>query len=285
NNSLFGNEGDDDLFGGSGEDNLFGGDDDDRLDGGEGNDSLFGGAGDDDLIGGPGDDLLNGGDGSDTAIYSSASGPITADLESGVVFGASTDTLIDVENIVGSDFDDIIEGDDGVNRLEGGEGDDLVNGRQGDDDMDGGPGFDTADYSGATGPVSVNLEDETASGADGDDSVVRFEAIVGSEFNDTLIGTEGENIFGLGEFSPVDLTPGGTLDNLIEGGGGNDTIFGLSGNDIIRGGPGDDLIAGGLGSNTSSGGPGNDTVDYLSAPNGVFVDLISGEGNNSSSGP
>ena len=69
----------------------------------------------------------------------------------------------DVENIVGSDFDDILIGNDvdplegrgprveplGANRIQGGDGDDVMDGRSGPDVYEGGAGTDTVTYGGS----------------------------------------------------------------------------------------------------------------------------------------
>ncbi|MEO1446762.1 MAG: hypothetical protein AAFV46_11130, partial [Cyanobacteria bacterium J06635_11] len=50
--------------------------------------------------------------------------------------------LDDIENVVGSDFDDTIKGDREDNRLEGGKGNDKIFGGKGNDFLDGGFGDD-----------------------------------------------------------------------------------------------------------------------------------------------
>jgi len=70
--------------------------------------------------------------------------------------------------------------------------------------------------------------DGTASGADG---------------NDTLISIEGA----LGSFAYGDLLQGDDGDNVLEGRGGDDSISGGAGNDTLNGGDGDDLLDGGTG--------------------------------------
>lgn len=126
-----------------------------------GNDLLFGGAGVDTLYGGDGDDLLHGGaqsdilyggTGSDTASYalsapgvdrgravaSAHGGRLFVDLALGTAgpvgsLDGPTDTLVSIENIIGTSLDDVISGDEGDNALDGGEGADTIDGRGGDD--------------------------------------------------------------------------------------------------------------------------------------------------------
>ncbi|WP_425928557.1 retention module-containing protein [Pseudomonas sp. NyZ201] len=145
----------DTLLGGSGNDTLNGGDGNDVLIGGDGNDALYGGNGNDLLIGGPGNDLLDGGAGIDTASYASATAGVTVNLSIAAqqnTVGAGLDTLVSIENLVGSDYNDTLTGDGNANVLRGGlgndvlsggGGDDLLIGGRGDDTLTGGPGADT----------------------------------------------------------------------------------------------------------------------------------------------
>lgn len=90
----------------------------DDLEGDIGEETLAGFAADDQLDGGPGDDLV-------TYEFDPAGAKIN--LSSGTAkdgFGA-TDTLKNIESVIGSPFDDVIEGDSGNNTLTGGEGNDL----------------------------------------------------------------------------------------------------------------------------------------------------------------
>jgi len=107
NDIILGLDGNDLLFGGAGNDLLLGGNGNDTLLGGDGNDSLCGN-GDDTLDGGAGNDRLHGGQGIDPALYTSATGGITANLTAGTVSGAGvgTDTLVGIERIRGSNFAD-----------------------------------------------------------------------------------------------------------------------------------------------------------------------------------
>ncbi len=109
---LFGNDRDDFLRGGDGDDVILGDKGHDVLQGGDGNDILEGGQGNDVLQGGPGDDLLAGGNGNDTADYRDAPSGITLDLTSSSAQdtgGAGTDTLSEVEGVIGSNFHDIFQ--------------------------------------------------------------------------------------------------------------------------------------------------------------------------------
>src|SRR5918996_122237 len=97
---------------------------DDVIFGGGGNDHLFGDNGRDLLRGGPGNDVLDGGQGIenpdvdtyalqpsyDRADYSSAEGPVLADLTTGEATGEGVDQLIGFETVIGSSFSDTLTG-------------------------------------------------------------------------------------------------------------------------------------------------------------------------------
>ncbi|MBV5304949.1 MAG: hypothetical protein JZU70_12260, partial [Chlorobium sp.] len=73
---------------------------------------VTGGSGNDTLTGNGGDNRLNGGAGNDTLNYSASTASVTVDLGLGTATGASigTDTLISIENVIGSPFADTLIG-------------------------------------------------------------------------------------------------------------------------------------------------------------------------------
>jgi Ca2+-binding RTX toxin-like protein len=122
-----------------------GGNDIDRLSGGGGNDSLFGGNGYDILDGGAGDDRLDGSFDTDTATYISATAGVTINLAyvtAQNTIGAGIDTLINIENLVGSAYADSLRGNALANRIEGGNGSDWILGGGGADQLVGDAGAD-----------------------------------------------------------------------------------------------------------------------------------------------
>ena len=152
------------LIGGAGQDWLQSLNGADVLSGGDGHDSVWGGAGDDVLDGGMGDDTIDGGAGDDTASYLTALSGVIVDLrilEDQNTHGAGTDTLISIENLVGSAFGDVLTGTLGFNRIDGGDGDDIIFGRGGDvyssnglgDVLTGGAGADTFVITYRNGPA------------------------------------------------------------------------------------------------------------------------------------
>ena len=211
------------------------------LDGGAGNDYLRGGDGDDTLIGGKGADMLHGGnhdsDGlGDTASYITATSGVTASLVDGGSRGdAAGDQFMQIENLTGSAYGDVLTGDDwdnilrglaGDDALYGGAGDDTLIGGAGKDILDGGAGTDTVDYSGAKGSVRVlvgtpdtrfNRNPDAATAAKisyiaNGDTLRNIEQVLGSAHDDYLIGDSGNTIF-----------EGGAGADRIFGGGGSDT--------------------------------------------------------------
>jgi Ca2+-binding RTX toxin-like protein len=124
---LYGGGGADWIDGGAAQDTLDGGSGSDVLTGGTGHDSVWGGDGSDLLDGGAGDDTIVGGAGIDTVSYAAATAGVEIDLswlEDQNTRGAGTDTLISIENLIGSGFADVLAGDAGANVLSGGGGND-----------------------------------------------------------------------------------------------------------------------------------------------------------------
>jgi Ca2+-binding RTX toxin-like protein len=314
--------------------NLGGGGDDhasrfERVVGGEGNDDITGDGSANQLWGGKGNDVLAGagtgeldelvgGDGNDTASY--------ADRGTGVTISLSTfieDDLVEIENLVGSSFNDVLTGDTHVNVIRGGDGSDTINGgADGGDDLKGGTdaGHDVLSYAGETTPIAINFG---GVGPAGTDSVSQFEEGVGGNDNDTLVGDANPNTLRGGPGQDTLVGHGGA--DTIDGGADDDTVYGQADpGDHLDGGPGDrdmltydgeaagvvvdlnavpflastdvatgfedvlgglndDLIAGNGAANSLSGGPGTDTVTYADRGAGVSVSL-DGESNDGSGG-
>jgi len=113
-------------------DNVIGSNQADEIVGDSAANVLQGGAGNDVLIGRGGDDTLDGGTGSDTAGFTEGAA-VTVSLTAGTATGQGSDTLISVENVVGSANNDTITGNTGANVLIAGLGADTVNGGAGND--------------------------------------------------------------------------------------------------------------------------------------------------------
>ncbi|NER50034.1 MAG: calcium-binding protein, partial [Symploca sp. SIO1A3] len=200
NDELYGLAGNDTLTGGDGLDSLYGGIGDDELLGNASNDFLKGEEGNDRISGEAGEDTVSYNNSPDGVIvnidenqgYTNAGGETNleplftinaAEAEDGfgtkdtfsftttrVIYDEATETISEqqvfvfgsLENIIGSEFNDILIGNNQNNRIEASTGDDLLIGNGGDDYLDGGDNIDTVSYRHDSGSVYVNL-DETQS--------------------------------------------------------------------------------------------------------------------------
>ena len=189
-----------------------------RLDGDAGDDVLNGEGGNDVLLGGEGGDTLNGGEGQDLASYFLSDAAVTINLADGTASGgdAEGDTLTSIENILGSNYDDILTGDAGNNVISGVAGDDLLDGGAGADQLNGGEGNDTVTYTNSDAAVTVNLLNGQASGGDAEgDRLSSVENVIGSDYDDVFLS--------------------GSTDNIMTGGAGADIFQFLftTANDVI----------------------------------------------------
>src|SRR6478736_4579134 len=100
-------------------------------------DNITGNALNNTITGGALDDTLNGGAGDDVFLTGTAKDGV--DTISGGV-GEGDLLATDMENVIGTDYNDIITGNANANELVGGVGDDTLNGLAGDDVLEGGGG-------------------------------------------------------------------------------------------------------------------------------------------------
>ncbi|MFN7304956.1 MAG: Hint domain-containing protein, partial [Acetobacteraceae bacterium] len=137
--------GDDTFSGRGGSDQFEAGDGNDSADGGADADFLYGDAGNDTLLGGAGDDTLDGGDGVDFASYANAAAGVDVQINADALGGAGSDELQGFEGLIGSNFNDTLQGDTIANTLYGGDGSDSLvsGGGNGGDWLDYGAGNDT----------------------------------------------------------------------------------------------------------------------------------------------
>jgi Ca2+-binding RTX toxin-like protein len=168
--------------------------------------------------------LYYGSTGADTVV--GANGPNT------IIGNGGNDILAGSSSFAG---DDILSGGDGRDELYGVGGNDILIGGNGADRLDGGNGYDYAHFANSTA-VNVNLNTGIGTGGEAaGDTYVSIEAVIGSEFADTITGSSGGN--------------------ELLGGGGDDMLEGLAGADFL------------------SGGAGYDTASYLSSDAAVNVSL------------
>jgi Ca2+-binding RTX toxin-like protein len=206
---------DDVLDGLAGNDTVNAGGGDDVLTGDTGDDRLEGGAGDDRLEGNGGNDTLDGAAGIDTADYSRALGSVGVDLGAGLAAddgNLGSDTLIDIENVIGSPYADRLVGNDVSNGLLGSFGNDVLIGLGGNDVLDGASGNDTL-YGGAGDDRLIGgaaNEDDYLYGGEGNDTLEDF----GTPWlrGNTLAGGPGDDTYIVG-----DATWGGIVELPNEG--------------------------------------------------------------------
>jgi Ca2+-binding RTX toxin-like protein len=279
NDTLAGDAGNDTLYGGAGNDRLLGGDDADTLSGDAGDDTLYGGTGEDSLLGGDGNDQLYGDAGNDTLLGGAGNDTLDGGDGNDVLFGEAGN-----DSLVGGLGNDSLNGGAGNDSLDGGAGDDTLEGGAGADLLYGGAGMDYADYHASGAGVSIDLASNIASGGDATgDSLGGIDGIIGSAFDDTLLGFDGEDTTAGSAYTNVFY--GGAGNDILDGRGGadrlyggadNDTLYGGAGNDLLDGGAGNDVLYGGAGADTLSGGDGADTIYAGLDPFGDVVD--GGEG-------
>ncbi|QDO96735.1 hypothetical protein FNB15_05335 [Ferrovibrio terrae] len=279
-------------------------------------DTLTGDGGTNVLIGNGGADILDGGQGTDWADYSfGTGGAVTVNLTTGTGSGAEAqgDTLANIENLVGSSFNDRLTGNSGVNTILGGAGDDTILSGGGNDTLNGGDGSDTLSYAWST--VGVTAGGNNA-------LITNFEWLEGSAYNDTLslmpagvrAGAGDDSIlFGSGA-AGVHLDGGSGTDtasyygfnlagginvNLLTGVGAHsssssynhtladiENVLGTLGNDTITGNAAANLLFGDFGNDTLNGGDGDDFLrgdsgsDIINGGNGIDTVSFVGETGN-----
>jgi serralysin len=257
-NRLFGGDGSDMIYGGGGNDYIDSG----RYDSGYDNDQAYGQDGNDTIVGSNGNTYIDGGSGVDQVTYRWTNNAVSVDLSANVGKHGSystyygtwqfADTLLNIENVTGSAYNDTIIGNGGNNTICGGAGNDVLNG---------GAGVDTADFrTGGYNGVNVNLATGKSVGQ-GTDSILNFENVLGSNYNDVIIGNAGSN--------------------RLDGSGGNDTLKGDNGNDLLNGAGGNDVLYGGLGVDSLAGGGDADRFVFDSALNAttnkdIITDFVHG---------
>ncbi|MCG8652209.1 MAG: spondin domain-containing protein, partial [Pirellulales bacterium] len=275
NDVITGGLGDDLIDAGEGDDIVDGGGGNDNIVGGQGNDTLVGGAGDDRLVGDLGDDILAGGGGTDVIVGGAGidtnsfegiglgvTATVNADGTGTAVYGVINESFTGIENLTGSDNDDVLTATGAAaNVLLGGAGDDILAGGGGTDVIDGGEGIDTNSFAGIGLGVTATINDDgtgTAVYGPINETFAGIENLTGSDNNDNLTGNDLVNVIdgGLGD----DIINGSGGDDFLFGNSGNDEVFGDEGNDTLEGGAGDDLLVGGLGADDLTGGAGDDQI-------------------------
>ncbi|TCP44298.1 Hint domain-containing protein [Rhodovulum marinum] len=328
---LHGDDGDDTIYGGDGAgyDLLYGDAGDDLLDGRQGNDTIQGGTGSDTIHGGAGDDSLLGGEDGDTFVIedgfgadiiaggetvttgvdldvidlSLLTGAVTVtyagDALGAIMDGSDTLTFSEIERLILTGLDDVVEGaGDSVGfEIDAGAGDDSLRGGSGDDTLIGGDGNDTliaGTNTGAGDSLSGGAGDDvltdsywnaTLDGGDGADlfnvgyGVATVSGGEGGTDSDTLsfaladdavnvtvsgdeLGSYGDIDGDSGTFSGIEVFELTSENDTLNASGDSSGIEVLAGagNDTVTGGSGADRIDGEAGNDSLSGGAGADTL-------------------------
>jgi Ca2+-binding RTX toxin-like protein len=224
----------------------------DYLVGSAANDNLSGIGGNDFLVSSAGGDILDGGNGIDTVSYEGNSNRVVIDLAAGSAQkgGGEVDTLISIENVYGSNFDDLIIGNTVENVIFGRAGNDRLIGNDGNDILHGGFGNDTIDGQQGNDQINGGLGDDTLNGGDHDDT---FSYTIG-DGADTIDG-------GLG-IDTLNVTGTNADDTL------NVIYSAVNGITKVE-----DGTVTGVETINADLGVGSDTLDYTGSASGVTVNL------------
>jgi Ca2+-binding RTX toxin-like protein len=240
------------------------------------------------LYAGAGNNILDGSNGTDGVSYAYAAAGVTVSLASSLAqstVGAGSDTILRIENLFGSNFNDRLTGNSGANTLDGGAGADTMTGGDGSDvysvDNTGDVisetnatasigGTDTVNSSLAAYTLATNVENGR---------IVATSAanLTGNSGNNVLYAGAGNNILdgssGTDSVSYAYAAAGITVtlaNNLAQStvGSGSDTLLSIENltggnfNDSLAGNGGNNTLTGGLGKDVLTGNGGNDIFDF-----------------------
>ncbi|MBK8577225.1 MAG: M10 family metallopeptidase C-terminal domain-containing protein, partial [Candidatus Accumulibacter sp.] len=247
------------------------------------------------LYAGAGDNVLDGAAGNDTVSYVFASAGVTVSLASAgaqATGGSGTDTLISIENLIGSGFNDNLTGNIANNVLDGGAGSDFLNGATGADTMLGGDGTDSyaVDHAGdlvseSNGSLAIGGNDVVYSYLAAYTLPANVERLrlmlagasngTGNALDNTLYAGDGNNVLdGAGgndtvsyAFATAGVTVSlATAGAQATGGSGSDTLISIENligsgfNDSLTGNAANNVLDGGAGSDFLNGATGADTM-------------------------
>jgi Ca2+-binding RTX toxin-like protein len=157
-----------------------------------------------------------------------------------------------IEIATGGSGDDYLTGNSYNNYLFGGLGDDFLTGLGGDDLLSGGDGSDWVNYIFSSSGVEVLLDVNGLATGDGIDTLYSIENVIGSGYDDVLVGNTGSNI-----------------------------LYGAGGKDYLTGGTGSDTFVVSFGSgslylaNADIFTDYDDAYDYIGLTGGITTADIS----------
>jgi Ca2+-binding RTX toxin-like protein len=268
--------------------------------------NLSGNSGNNVLYAGAGNNVLNGGTGTDTVAYAyglAGTTGVTVSLAvntAQATGGSGSDTLLSIENLIGSAYADKLTGNSGANSLSGAAGNDTLDGGTGIDTMAGGDGSDFYYIRDAGDVVSEANATTSTGGTDMAYSTLSTYTLTANVENGRVLSTTAANLTG-NTLNNILYTGAGN--NVLNGGTGTDTVsyaYGLAGitgvtvslavstaqatggsgsdtltsienltgsavNDKLTGNSGANILNGGTGADTLTGGDGSDTyyVDHI----------------------
>jgi Ca2+-binding RTX toxin-like protein len=256
------------LFGNTGSDTLESRGGDDVLEGGTGTDTLIGGRGNDTYVFaglGLGTDNITevANVDTDTLDFSEFGQQVMVNLatvfnpnspnpqftHAVTSFGQVNVSLFNatgIENVKGTQFDDVLRGNARGNHLLGNDGDDNFTGAGGNDTLEGGIGSDVYEFAG-TGLGT----DDIVEAANSEDDLLRFGGMTtGLTIDISKSGPDfavnNSNLrLRLSNDTAIERVFGTAFSDTIIGNGRNNTLKGLDGIDAIRGNGGADRLEGG----------------------------------------
>ncbi|MNK04434.1 Bifunctional hemolysin/adenylate cyclase precursor [compost metagenome] len=239
--------------------------------------NVIGGSGNDTFIANDSANVFDGGAGSNTVDYSeSTTGAVTVDLFHANGVGTSGgfaqgDKFINIQNVIGSTFDDTFVASAAANTFDGAGGN-----------------HNRVSYANDTVGVTVDLVNGQGSGVGSlaaGDKFFNIQDATGGSGNDTFIASDVANAFNGGsgtntvsyEYSDVGVTVDLVAGTGTGGYADGDTLTNIQN---VKGSTSDDLFIANSTANSFVGNGGVDTVSYIKATdgNGVTVDLNAGVG-------
>ncbi|TGD96773.1 calcium-binding protein [Methylobacterium nonmethylotrophicum] len=224
---------------------------------------------------------------SDAISYANSPRGVIVDLGGQISWdGVANDRITNFMNVIGSTFNDILQGNNFDNVIEGYGGTDTIRG---------GLGSDTVSFSSIGRSVTIDLASLYTYDGVNYSFLQSIENAIGSNRNDSIFGDSGNNV--LDGHGGADLINGelgsdtvsfastsrGVIIDLVNqltwDGVDNSRLvsienaIGTTANDILVGDNGDNILEGYGGRDTVRGGNGSDTISFASSERSVIIDL------------